>query len=45
MSTLVWTTFAVAAMVGIFAVCVVVVEAGIRVVEAAVEKRRGKDAA
>jgi hypothetical protein len=45
MPTAVWTVFAVAGMVGIFAGCVVVVVAGIRWLEAAREKRRGKEVA
>jgi hypothetical protein len=40
MSTAVWTVFAVGAMVGIFAACVVVVAAGVRLLESAVAKRR-----
>jgi heme exporter protein D len=42
MATAVWTAFAVAAMVGIFAGCVVVVAAGVRVLENVLTKRRQK---
>jgi hypothetical protein len=45
MSTAVWTVFAVAAMAGIFAGCVVVVAAGVRVLENAIVKRRQKQTA
>jgi len=45
MSTAVWTVFAVAAMVGIFAGCVVVVTAGVRVLENALARRRQKSGA
>ena len=45
MSTAVWTVFAVVAMVGIFASCVVVVAAGVRVLENAIVKRRPKQTA
>jgi putative Ca2+/H+ antiporter (TMEM165/GDT1 family) len=40
MSTAVWTVFAVGAMIGMFAACVVAVVAGVRVLEGLVEKRR-----
>jgi hypothetical protein len=40
MSTFIWTTFAVATMVGIFAVCVTVVAVGVRILEGALAKRR-----
>jgi hypothetical protein len=40
MWTAVWTTFAVAVLVGIFAACVVIVAAGVRVLEGVVEKRQ-----
>jgi putative Ca2+/H+ antiporter (TMEM165/GDT1 family) len=40
MSTAVWTVFAVGAMIGMFAACVVAVVAGVRVLEGFVEKRR-----
>jgi len=43
MSTAVWTVFAVTAMAGLFAGCVVVVVAGIRLLEAARAKRHRKD--
>jgi len=42
MSTAVWTVLAVGGMVGMFAACVVVVAAGVRVLEGAVMKRRRK---
>lgn len=42
MSTVVWTAFAIAAMVGIFAGCVVVVVGGVRVLEHALARRRGR---
>ena len=45
MSTAVWTVFAVGAMVGIFVSCVVVVTAGVRVLENALAKRRQKPTA
>ena len=45
MSTTVWTVLAVAGMVGIFAACVIVVAAGVRVLEFALAKRRRKTAA
>lgn len=45
MATAVWTIFAVTVMVGIFAGCVIVVVAGIRMLEIAREKRRRKEAA
>jgi hypothetical protein len=40
-----WMVFAVTAMVALFAGCVVVVVAGIRLLEAAREKRRRKEGA
>jgi hypothetical protein len=45
MPTAVWTVFAVAGMLGIFAACVVVVVAGIRAYEHARDKRRPKEPA
>lgn len=45
MSTALWTVLAVAGMVGIFATCVVVVVAGVRVLEGAVAKRQRKPSA
>ena len=45
MPTAVWTVFAVAGMIGIFAGCVILVVAGIRVLEAARAKRRTKEVA
>jgi hypothetical protein len=42
MATAVWTMFAVAAMVGIFAGCVVFVTAGVRVFEHVRAKRHEK---
>lgn len=45
MSTAVWTVFAVGAMVGIFAACVVAVVVGVRLLERIVVKRREKRAA
>ena len=44
MATAVWTVFAVGAMVGIFAGCVVAVVVGVRVLEGAVARRRAKRA-
>ncbi len=40
MPTAVWTVFAVAVMVGLFAGCVIVVATGVRVLEGALEKHR-----
>jgi hypothetical protein len=45
MATFVWTAFAVATMFAIFAGCVVVVSAGIRWFEGALERRRLKQRA
>ena len=45
MAAAVWMMFAVAVLVGIFAGCVIVVVAGIRMLEIAREKRRRKEAA
>jgi hypothetical protein len=45
MSTAIWTVLAVAALGGIFATCVVVVAAGVRVLENALARRRQKSAA
>ena len=45
MSTAVWTVFAVGAMVGIFAGCVVAVVVGVRLLEGALAKRRARRAA
>lgn len=45
MSTALWTVLAVAGMVGIFGACVVVVVAGVRVLEGAVAKRQRKPSA
>ena len=42
MATVVWTGFAIAAMAGMFAACVVAVVVGVRVLENALAKRRGK---
>ena len=42
MSTAVWTAFAVVAMVGMFAGCVIVVTAGVRALENALARRRGR---
>ncbi len=44
MSTAIWTVFAVGAMIAIFAGCVIVVTAGVRVLERARAKWRGKAA-
>jgi hypothetical protein len=44
MSTVVWTAFAAVAMAGIFAGCVLVVAAGVRVLENALAKRRQQKA-
>jgi hypothetical protein len=40
MATILWTIFAVAMMIGIFASCVVVVAAGVRWLEGVLAKRR-----
>jgi hypothetical protein len=45
MATIIWTLFAVAVMIGIFAGCVVVVAVGVRWFEGALAKRRAKGAA
>ncbi len=45
MSTAVWTVFAVGAMIGIFAGCVVAVVIGVRVLEHLLAKRRQHRAA
>ena len=45
MATVIWTTFAAAAMVGIFAVCVLVVVIGVRWFERAAARRGGATAA
>ena len=42
MATAVWTVFAVAVMIGIFAACVAVVAAGVRLFERALAKRGGR---
>jgi preprotein translocase subunit SecD len=42
MSIVLWTGFATVAMAGIFAACVVAVVVGVRVLESALAKRRGK---
>jgi len=42
MATAIWTVFAVAVMVGIFACCVIVVAAALRLFENARAKRREK---
>ena len=42
MAAAAWMAFAVAAMVGIFAGCVIAVAVGIRMIEAVREKRRLK---
>ena len=42
MATFIWTVFAVAVMIGIFATCVIVVAAGTRFLEYALAKRRSK---
>jgi len=44
MLTALWTLFAVAVMVGVFAGCVIVVAAGIRVLEGWVSTRQQKAA-
>jgi hypothetical protein len=41
MATAIWTTFAVAAMVAIFAACVAAVSIGLRLYEQMRAKRRG----
>jgi hypothetical protein len=45
MGTAIWTTFAVGAMVAIFAACVVVVATGVRIFENARAKRQRKPGA
>jgi hypothetical protein len=45
MSAAVWMTFAIGAMLGIFAGCVVVVAAGVRVLENFLAKRHRKPVA
>ena len=45
MSTAIWTVFAGAVMVGIFAGCVIMVAAGVRVLEGVVARRRQKQSA
>ena len=45
MATAVWTALAVAALVGMFAACVIVVAAGVRVLENLLARRRGKPSA
>ena len=45
MATAIWTTFAVGIMIGIFAGCVIVVAAGIRLFENHRAKRRPKSVA
>lgn len=45
MATAIWTTFAVAIMVAIFAGCVVVVATGTRLLERRLENRRRKSLA
>jgi hypothetical protein len=45
MATVVWTVFAVAIMIGIFAGCVFVVAAGTRFLENALAKRRQRSLA
>jgi hypothetical protein len=41
MVRVIWTGLAIVAMAGMFATCVIVVAAGIRVLEGALAKRRG----
>ena len=45
MATIIWTLFAVAVMIGIFASCVIVVAVGVRWIENALAKHRAKGAA
>jgi hypothetical protein len=45
METVVWTVLSIGGMVGMFAACVVVVVAGVRVLEAAIGKRSRKPSA
>ena len=40
MATIVWTVFAVGAMVAIFATCALIVTVGVRMLENALAKRR-----
>jgi hypothetical protein len=42
MVRVIWTALAVVAMAGMFSACVIVVAAGIRVLESALAKRRGQ---
>ena len=42
MATIIWTTFAVSIMIGIFATCVLVVAAGTRYLENCLARRREK---
>jgi len=42
MSTVVWTVLAVGAIVGMFVACVLVVTAGVRLLENALDRRRRK---
>jgi hypothetical protein len=45
MATVIWTIFAVGIMIGIFTACVIVVAAGVRLLENHRAKRRGKSPA
>ena len=45
MATFIWTLFAITAMIGIFAVCVVIVAIGTRMLEGALARHRAKTAA
>ena len=42
MANLIWTIFAVAIMIGIFATCVIIVATGTRYLENALARRRDK---
>jgi hypothetical protein len=42
MATFIWTIFAVAIMIGIFATCVIMVATGTRFLEIALARRRDK---
>jgi hypothetical protein len=44
MSTAVWTIFAVATMIGIFAACTAAVAVGVRAIERALAKHRARRA-
>lgn len=45
MATFIWTIFAIAAQIAIFAACVVVVAVGVRLLEGVLARRREKGTA